>query len=92
MIRPRKKRFIAFNAHITYFKPRGIPLVELEEVVLSSDELEALRLKNIENLDQTSCAKKMLISQSTFQRLLNSAYKKVSLALVQGKAIEIVNK
>jgi len=91
MVRPRKKRFIGFNPKVTYYKPRGIPLTELEEILLTSDELEALRLKNIEDLDQTDCAKKMLISQSTFQRILTLAYKKISSALIQGKAIRIEN-
>jgi predicted DNA-binding protein (UPF0251 family) len=91
MVRPRKKRFIRFDPKVTYYKPRGIPLSELEEIALTTDELEALRLKNIEELNQTDCAKKMLISQSTFQRILSSAYKKVSVALIQGKAIRIEN-
>lgn len=92
MTRPRKKRFIEFNPNVTYFKPRGIPLSKLEEVSLNTDELEALRLKNIENLDQINCAEKMQISQSTFQRILSCAYKKISLALVLGKAIKIYSK
>ena len=89
MVRPRKKRAIAFNPLVTYYKPRGVPLSQLEEVVLSHDEMEALRLKNMEGLDQTACADKMTISQSTFQRILNAAYKKISAALIEGKAIKI---
>ncbi len=89
MVRPQKKRSIAFNPLVTYYKPRGIPLAQLEEVILSHDELEALRLKNIENLDQIICAEKMGISQSTFQRILKNAYKKISIALIEGKAIRI---
>jgi predicted DNA-binding protein (UPF0251 family) len=64
-------------------------LHSLEIVKLTIEELEALRLKNLENLDQIQCAQKMKTSQSTFQRILNSAYKKVSKALVHGLAIEI---
>jgi predicted DNA-binding protein (UPF0251 family) len=89
MVRPLKKRHIEFCPNVTYYKPRGIPLSELEEVILTADEMEALRLKNEENLDQTECAEKMLTSQSTFQRTLCSAYKKISHALVKGKAIRI---
>jgi len=63
---------------------------DLETVELSKEEVEALRLKNIEDLDQIECAKLMKTSQSTFQRILSSAYKKVSIALVTGKAIRIV--
>jgi len=58
-------------------------------VELTAEELEAFRLKNIKDLDQIECAKQMKTSQSTFQRILSSAYKKVAEALVEGKAIEI---
>ncbi len=61
----------------------------LEVVELTHEELEALRLKNIENLDQIKAAKLMQTSQSTFQRILASAYKKISEALIRGKAIAI---
>jgi len=65
-------------------------MYELEVVELSHEEAEALRLKNVEDLDQQSAAKKMKTSQSTFQRILASAYKKISTALTEGKAIRIV--
>jgi len=61
----------------------------LEIVELTTEEVEALRLKNIEDLDQVDCAKQMKTSQSTFQRILSSAYKKVTEALIKGKAIKI---
>jgi predicted DNA-binding protein (UPF0251 family) len=61
----------------------------LEVTALTLEEMEAIRLKNVEGLDQTECAKRMATSQSTFQRILASAYKKISDALVNGKAIEI---
>jgi len=67
-------------------------LNDLEVVSLSLEELEALRLKNIEDLDQETAAKKMKTSQSTYQRILSAAYKKISDALVNGKAIEIIKK
>ncbi|MCL5666187.1 MAG: DUF134 domain-containing protein [Patescibacteria group bacterium] len=82
---------IKFNPQITYFKPQGIPVAVLKIMDLSVEELEAMRLKNMEGLDQEKCAKKMHTSQSTFQRILSSAYKKVTQALVEGKAIEIVH-
>ena len=75
---------------ITYFKPQGVPMSVLEIVNLTTEELEALRLRNIKDLDQTKCAEMMNTSQSTFQRILESAYKKITDALVNGKAIEIV--
>ena len=62
----------------------------LEEIELSAEEVEALRLKNIKDLDQIKCAKKMNTSQSTFQRILSSAYKKISHAIIEGKAIKII--
>jgi len=92
MTRPRKCRKIRFNPKVNYFKPQGVPIRSLEIVNLSAEELEAIRLKNIKRLEQTECAKKMNTSQSTFQRILASAYQKVSTALVEGKAIKIENK
>lgn len=64
----------------------------LEVVELTIEEAEALRLKNIEDLSQDECAKKMKTSQSTFQRILASAYKKISYAIVHGRAIKIIRK
>ncbi|GAI05421.1 unnamed protein product [marine sediment metagenome] len=61
----------------------------LEIVELTTEEVEALRLKNIKDLDQVDCAKQMKTSQSTFQRILSSAYKKITEALIKGKAIKI---
>jgi predicted DNA-binding protein (UPF0251 family) len=66
-----------------------VPLRHLEVTELSHEELEALRLKNIKDLDQVDCARAMNTSQSTFQRILSSAYKKITDALVNGKAIKI---
>ncbi|MEA1937262.1 MAG: DUF134 domain-containing protein [Patescibacteria group bacterium] len=88
-MRPKKTRFINFNPQTTYFKPQGIPLSSLEENILTVDELEALRLKNYKGLEQTACAKKMKISQSTFQRILCVANRKIADALINGKAIRI---
>ncbi len=87
--RPRQRRFIRFRPNVTYFKPHGIPMRHLKSIELDREELEALRLKNIKNFDQNQCAKQMKTSQSTFQRILNSAYVKVSDALINGKAITI---
>jgi len=89
MARPIKPRRIFCDPDVLYFKPRAVPLSMLEEVNLSMDELEALRLCDLKNLEQTEAAKKMKISQSTLQRILTSARKKVALALVEGKAIKI---
>jgi len=61
----------------------------LEVVELTREEAEALRLKNVKDFDQKKAAKKMNTSQSTFQRILSSAYKKISEAIIKGKAISI---
>jgi len=90
MVRPRLCRRIEFNPNITYFKPQGVPMRELEIVELTAEEVEALRLRNISGLEQEEAAKKMNTSQSTFQRILSSAYKKITEAMINGKAIKIV--
>lgn len=74
---------------VTYFKPRGIPMRILEEVRLSVDELEALRLKDLEGLEQEEAAREMGISRQTFQRVLEEAHRKVAEGLVRGKALRI---
>jgi len=90
MARPIKPRRVLFDPNVVYFKPRALPLSMLEEVDLNVDELEALRLCDLKDLEQKEAAKKMKISQSTLQRILTSARKKVSEALVEGKAIKII--
>jgi len=74
---------------VTYFKPAGIPLGSLEAVRLSLEEAEALRLKDLEGLEQEEGAERMNISRPTFQRVLASARKKAADALLNGKAIRI---
>lgn len=89
MGRPRRKRRIRFIPGVTYFKPVGVPLAYLEEVRLTIDELEALRLIDFDGKDQTKAAEKMNVSQSTVQRILSSARKKVAQGLVLGQAIRV---
>ncbi|RLF28688.1 MAG: hypothetical protein DRN14_03740 [Thermoplasmata archaeon] len=89
MPRPRLRKIIRFRPSAFYFKPRGIPMKDLEEVVLTMEEMESLRLKDYKNLDQVTAAEKMKTSQSTFQRILTSARQKIALAIVEGKALEI---
>jgi len=90
-MRGRKKilRKIGFCPEITYFKPAGVPLRNLEEVVLSLDEVEAMRLAELEDLDQEQAAQKMGISRITFLRILHSAHKKITESLIYGKAIQM---
>lgn len=89
MVRPIKQRRVSFDPNITYFKPQGVPMRFLKVVELTTEEVEALRLKNVKDLDQIKCAKMMKTSQSTFQRILSSAYKKITQALIKGEAIKI---
>ena len=91
MVRPFKKRCIRLNPNSYYYKPKGIPLKTLKEVSLGIDEIEAIKLKYVDEFDQTQAAQKMNISQSTFQRILASANKKIADALIYGKAIKIEN-
>ena len=89
MPRPRKCRRVAFLPGVTYFKPAGVPLRALDDIRLSVEEVEAIRLKDLEGLEQEECAEKMNISRPTFQRVLASARQKVANALLTGKAIRI---
>ena len=89
MTRPRKCRRIAFMPGSTYFKPAGIPMRFIEEVQLTLEETEAIRLKDIEGLDQAGCAERMNISRPTVQRIIESARRKISDALLNGKSIRI---
>ncbi len=85
----RKKRFCRPFKGIDFFKPRGVPISELEINVLELDELEAIHLCDYEELSQMSAAQKMNISDSTLQRLLYSGRKKVADAIYSGKALQI---
>ena len=89
MTRPRIKRCLQFNPNVDYFKPRGIPLRDLQEIELLPDEIEAIKLYLVDGLDQTQSAEKMGISQPTFARTVDLACKKVAEALIKGKAIKI---
>ena len=89
MPRPRCRRRIHGKPNATYFKPAGVRVAELNEIVLNLDEFEAIRLVDVEEIDQISAAKKMDISQPTFSRLLSSGRKKIANAVVKGNAIRL---
>lgn len=89
MARPVKWRHVAALPQATYFKPAGVPLRALEDVDLSVEEAEAIRLKDLDGLEQEQCAEKMRISRPTFHRVLQSARRKVADVLVNGKALRI---
>jgi len=89
MPRPPKSRRVGFLPHVTYFKPAAVPMRYLKEVRLSVDELEALRLKDVESLQQEEAAGRMGIAQSTYQRILTTARRKLTEAIVKGRALRI---
>ncbi len=89
MVRPRKHRMITCEINATYFKPQGIPMRELEEIALDMDEVEAIRLADIEDLYHADAALKMGVSRPTFGNILASAHKKIATAILEGKALRI---
>ena len=89
MARPRYCRRVRYGPMCTYFKPRGVGIQFLEEVALQVDELEAIRLVDLEGLDQAGAAEIMNISQPTLHRIVKGARRKVADALVSGKALRI---
>ncbi len=89
MSRPCRCRRIRFNPDTNYFKPRGIPLDMLEEVNLTLDELEAIRLADFDGLYQEDAAKKMNISRQTFGNIIERAHKKIADVLLNAKALKI---
>ena len=89
MPRPRHFRRVGCIPLANYYKPRGIPLSILQHVNLTVDELEAIRLADLQGLYQEQAAEKMTVSRQTFGRILESAHKKIADALVNGKALSI---
>jgi predicted DNA-binding protein (UPF0251 family) len=89
MSRPKKCRCVNCTPDTLYFKPRGIPLADLEEVSLNLDELEALRLADYERLYHEEAAKQMNISRSTFGRILDGARHKTAGAILHDNALKI---
>lgn len=87
--RPKKQRTIRFIPEINYFKPAGIPLRILDEESLTLDEIEAIRLADIEKLTQEQAAEEMNISRVTFLRIIDQAHNKIAKALIYGKAIQM---
>lgn len=89
MARPRVRYHIEFFVKVQTFRPVGATRTDV--IVLAPEEAEALRLKHLKGFDQTEAALFMGVSQSTFQRTLTSAHKKVAEALIEGKEIRIQN-
>jgi predicted DNA-binding protein (UPF0251 family) len=89
MARPGKLRQVAQLPRMSFFRPAGIPANVLQRIRLLVEEAKAIRLKDLEGLDQEACAQKMRISRPTFHRILESARKKLADALINGKVIQI---
>jgi predicted DNA-binding protein (UPF0251 family) len=89
MARPTKWRRIEHVPAIPYFVPSETKIQELPENILKLEELEAIRLKDLEGLEQAECAQRMEVSRPTFQRILLSAREKVADSLINSKMIRI---
>ncbi|WP_341534012.1 DUF134 domain-containing protein [Sporosalibacterium faouarense] len=87
--RPRKCRRVAFIPENKHFIPLENQGNKANEVILKVEEVEAIRLKDFQNLSQEDCAKKMEISRQTFQNIIGSARRKIAEALIEGKSIKI---
>jgi len=89
MARPQKERRVAFNPAISYFKPRGIPMFDLEEVCLTIDQREAIRLSDLLGMSHEEAGREMGVSRATFGRIIQRAREAVADALINGKAINV---
>jgi len=89
MARPRKHCSVSCEISASYFKPQGIPMRQLEEIALGMDEVEAIRLADIEDLYHADAALKMGVSRPTFGNIIARARKKIATALLEGKALRI---
>jgi predicted DNA-binding protein (UPF0251 family) len=89
MARPQKNRMVAFDPDVCYFKPRGVPLKFLEEVHLTVDEMEALRLADLNGLSHEEAGRQMGVSRATFGRIVQRARNQVAQALIKGMAIRV---
>jgi predicted DNA-binding protein (UPF0251 family) len=89
VVRPRKRRRLERRPQAMIYKPAGVPLDGLHQVTLLAEELEALRLTDLEGLAQSQAAEQMGVSRSTFQRTLERARRQVALALVEGQALAL---
>lgn len=89
MVRPQKCRLVKIDPRTNYFKPRGVPMADLEQVRLTVDELEALRLADLLGMSHEVAGKHMGVSRATFGRIIEQAHKTVADALIHGKAITV---
>ena len=73
MVRPLKCRRVACDVPARYFKPQGIPLCALEEIELALDEVEAMRLTDVDGLYQADAAERMGVSRQTLGAIVARA-------------------
>ena len=88
-MRPRKCRFVRLDPLADFYKPRGVPLRDLEVIELKREELEALSLADVRRLGHEEAATLMNVSRPTFSRILAQARRPVATALVTGAALQI---
>ena len=89
MSRPRKIRCCRRYRADRVYKPRGIPLREMKTTQISLDQFEALRLCDVERLDQEEAGRKMGVSRGTIQRLLYEGRKNIVEGILRNRAIII---
>ena len=89
MPRPRDCRRVGCMPQANFYKPRGVPLSVLQNIILNFDELEAIRLTDLQGLYQEQAAKKMNVSRQTFGRILAEARAIIAEGLVMGKVLRI---
>ena len=87
MARPKKERNICGSAPYECFKPNGVPLSKLNKIELLAEELEALRLADLDSLSQLEAATRMGVSRQTFGNIIKRARTKVAQSLVYGQAL-----
>ena len=83
------KQSTNLNPAVSYFKPRGIPMFDLEEVALTIDEREAIRLADLLDLSHEEACRRMGVSRATFGRIIKKARKTIADAMINGKAINV---
>lgn len=89
MVRPTKWRRIENVPKVSFFIPSDQDAADIPRNLIKLEELEAIRLKDLEGLEQAECAAKMQVSRPTFQRILLSAREKIADSLIHGKALHI---
>ena len=89
MVRPHKERRIQQLPPVTHYKPIGVPLRNLDEVVLTFEEMEAIRLVDVEQMDMEEAAGHMEVSRPTLHRIVSKARQQIATALWQGKALRV---